>query len=536
MTLSESTHALSHMLCLHLLACFGASAQLFSVESDGKLPLDSERMRVDLQQWRYASVHRSENAWFTDHVASELDSHGGFDQSEHQGGGDPPKQSFIYKGIVCADYDAKCLHHRAVTVFSGSMMTRAAAQLSEFLRYRYRNLPVIHIHSNCSSFITGTGSEDSTTEACLHDLVSSPLFVRSLCSSATMICVGDCPLHLWGDLFKHIMTAKMPLLFAMASTSGNEQLSRPVWAGPIGHVPNFDQSVYIKFPRDSLHSHDQVDSFLSFQTIGNTLAAWLQTSVVARVQVDHQADAEIPQWHDWSAKMWRSFLISHNLPLQSQPCWPDVFAASIGYSTPLRQIVLQRLITTHQYASYLEIGCFAGQTFGAIDVPQKACVDPQSGGTHSMTSDTFFAHNTQLFDLIFINGDHSSPQVLKDVENSQQVLSPGGTILLHDCHPLTEWVHQDHLSGDGWRAILFLRTRLDLDVVVSNFDMGMGMIKLRPNSMPLSAELFTDEPHLDFDRHLRHFPYAKLDEIGRNSSLGIVGLAEFFNFALSVER
>ena len=54
MTLSESTHALSHMLCLHLLACFGASAQLFSVESDGTLPLDSEQMRVDLRQYGFA--------------------------------------------------------------------------------------------------------------------------------------------------------------------------------------------------------------------------------------------------------------------------------------------------------------------------------------------------------------------------------------------------------------------------------------------------------------------------------------------------
>ena len=40
-----------------------------------------------MNEWRYASAHRSENAWFTDHVASELDSHGGFDQSEHQGDG-----------------------------------------------------------------------------------------------------------------------------------------------------------------------------------------------------------------------------------------------------------------------------------------------------------------------------------------------------------------------------------------------------------------------------------------------------------------
>lgn len=94
-------------------------------------------------------------------------------------------------------------------------------------------------------------------------------------------------------------------------------------------------------------------------------------------------------------------------------------------------------------------------------------VDPLLGGTHRMTSDAFFAANTEHFDLIFIDGLHQVPpppchpsctsrppcesaihvlpnarawclqahQLARDIDNALAVLAPGGTIVLHDCHP-----------------------------------------------------------------------------------------------------
>ena len=58
-----------------------------------------------------------------------------------------------------------------------------------------------------------------------------------------------------------------------------------------------------------------------------------------------------------------------------------------------------------------------------------------------MTSDEFFSQNKETFDLIFIDGLHIHEQVLKDIDNSLNVLNENGVILLHDCLPAKIW-HQ----------------------------------------------------------------------------------------------
>lgn len=68
----------------------------------------------------------------------------------------------------------------------------------------------------------------------------------------------------------------------------------------------------------------------------------------------------------------------------------------------------------YNFRSYLEIGCQYNQTFGLVnDLFDIAVgVDPESGGTHRMTSNDFFLNNSQMFDLIFIDGLHEGNQVL----------------------------------------------------------------------------------------------------------------------------
>ena len=48
------------------------------------------------------------------------------------------------------------------------------------------------------------------------------------------------------------------------------------------------------------------------------------------------------------------------------------------------------------------------------------------------TSNIFFSNNFETFDLIFVDGDHSSHQVKLDIENSWKVLNKGGYLLLDD--------------------------------------------------------------------------------------------------------
>ena len=51
---------------------------------------------------------------------------------------------------------------------------------------------------------------------------------------------------------------------------------------------------------------------------------------------------------------------------------------------------------------------------------------------HKMTSNEFFKKNYKYYDLIFVDGDHSSDQVKIDLINSWNVLKNGGFLVLDD--------------------------------------------------------------------------------------------------------
>ena len=49
-----------------------------------------------------------------------------------------------------------------------------------------------------------------------------------------------------------------------------------------------------------------------------------------------------------------------------------------------------------------------------------------------MTSNEFFFNNSKKYDLIFVDGDHSSDQVKIDIDNSWKILNKGGYLILDD--------------------------------------------------------------------------------------------------------
>jgi hypothetical protein len=81
--------------------------------------------------------------------------------------------------------------------------------------------------------------------------------------------------------------------------------------------------------------------------------------------------------------------------------------------TATRSDVVNYLQQRYFLKSYLEIGCQYNQTFDLVHsyFEVAICVDPEKGGTHRMTSNEFFLTNTQMFDLIFIDGLHEGNQV-----------------------------------------------------------------------------------------------------------------------------
>lgn len=156
---------------------------------------------------------------------------------------------------------------------------------------------------------------------------------------------------------------------------------------------------------------------------------------------------------------------------------------------PDRRDLLCWLVERKGYTRYLEIGCETDWTFRAVPCADKVGVDPNAGGTVRATSDAYFASlpHSVKFDLVFVDGDHSAGQVLKDCLNALDHLAEGGTIVTHDCLP-TAFEQQvlpgdrhGAYTGDGWRVIASLSRHPILDVSVGAFDWGCGVILPRPN-------------------------------------------------------
>ena len=159
--------------------------------------------------------------------------------------------------------------------------------------------------------------------------------------------------------------------------------------------------------------------------------------------------------------------------------------------TPNRIDFLNSILARFENGSYLEIGCRDDECFSRIVSPRKVGVDPRSGGTVRARSDEFFARNDERFDVVFIDGLHRYQQVLRDVRNSLDILTPEGVVVLHDCLPLT-WAAQcpypcqDCWNGDVWRALVEIRTWPDVDSATCLVDHGLGIVVPRANTSRLA--------------------------------------------------
>src|SRR5262245_53675449 len=100
-----------------------------------------------------------------------------------------------------------------------------------------------------------------------------------------------------------------------------------------------------------------------------------------------------------------------------------------------RIAVVNLLLSKKTDPSYLEIGCESNAMFNSVPALHKVGVDPASGGTERKTSDEFFEANTDLFDVVFIDGLHTYEQARRDVINSIKCLKEDGWVALHDMLP-----------------------------------------------------------------------------------------------------
>lgn len=189
--------------------------------------------------------------------------------------------------------------------------------------------------------------------------------------------------------------------------------------------------------------------------------------------------------------------------------------------------------------NYLEIGVRnPWECFDHIICENKDSVDPgfeneENNVKYKYTSDEFFRlleiggldkEKDFKWDLIFIDGLHTSYQVEIDIRNSLKHLSENGTIVLHDCNPPTEYhARADYhdwsttagglWNGTVWKAVYKLRCFTpDVDVCVVDKDWGCGVV--RRGSQELCA---FDNPYFDYDvfrnNRARHLNLISSDEL-----------------------
>jgi hypothetical protein len=190
--------------------------------------------------------------------------------------------------------------------------------------------------------------------------------------------------------------------------------------------------------------------------------------------------------------------------------------------------VINFLIKKFNYQKYLEIGVDSGQCYNRIDIYDKSSVDPagelysNSKPVYKMTSDEFFKINSDVYDIIFIDGLHYSDQVDKDLQNSLNILSENGTIILHDVNPLNELAQRvtresKSWNGDVWKSIV--RHRLNnkefgcISIDLLPTDEGISIIKKSINN-PLTISV----PDI--------LSYEWLEK-NRNEALGLVSINNF---------
>jgi hypothetical protein len=135
--------------------------------------------------------------------------------------------------------------------------------------------------------------------------------------------------------------------------------------------------------------------------------------------------------------------------------------------------LINHIIRLNEYSSYLEIGLgpgatsfdndknISGGTWSAVSCEKKMCVDVSRFAPNLPyfvgTSDEFFKHNNCVYDLIYIDGDHSAEQVSIDVNNSLSCLSPRGCIIMHDVNPMTENSTAATAHGTAYKTFMSIR-------------------------------------------------------------------------------
>jgi predicted O-methyltransferase YrrM len=114
----------------------------------------------------------------------------------------------------------------------------------------------------------------------------------------------------------------------------------------------------------------------------------------------------------------------------------------IGVFTGDASVWILKHVLTHPEATLVDVDTWEGSEehsdldFNFVEAEYDIRIKDRRIQKVKTTSDKFFQTNTQMFDFIYIDGDHTEDQVFRDGANALEFLKEGGIIAFDDyAHP-----------------------------------------------------------------------------------------------------
>ena len=385
---------------------------------------------------------------------------------------------------------------------------------------------------------------DHSVDASLGEACRSQL--KKVAGPIPIICVSQKPIPNFG---KNIVVGKKPRIYA----SMYEQLLEGTKACPPNsivylceHDVFYHTSHFVKIPRDKNAMYFNTNRYY-WKPGMNTYSPARDTrpfshGVAYREYIiqnaeqrlewwaenDSRADRVKIRWFKWCSEKpnvdvrhsnnftkdgdsKRKYYAGQDLKaVRNLPNWgsPKHMMKKVHWKGPMRWDIINHILKINtQYKRYLEIGVRKRECLDRVICDYKDGIDPAGRCNYKMTSDAFFetTPDSQTYDLIFIDGLHLAGQVKKDIANSLKRLNKDGTIVMHDCNPISEQQQrvprngQKIWCGDTWKAFVGYREREDLEMCVVDTNNGIGIIRTGEQT-PYSIPEVLDYDWLDSHR------------------------------------
>ena len=191
-----------------------------------------------------------------------------------------------------------------------------------------------------------------------------------------------------------------------------------------------------------------------------------------------------------------------------RPWWVRQLAMLEKVSRPLRRrlapnrfketYVNRALHRRNRATLYVEIGVRDGESFRLVRADRRIGIDPERWPSMAtlasgeqffeVTSDEFFDLHADAVlgeasvDVALLDGLHEFRQVLRDFDNLERFMRPGGVVIVDDCNPqsaerASEVPIRGLWNGDVWKLVAYLvAERPDLRVTTIDAGEGVGVV------------------------------------------------------------